>query len=1011
MIAGHVFFIYLNLRMRCVMKSLLRFSILFCCSGMFLAFGSSLYAQDQTVPNLPYDIWMSPSTLDFHEIQRQAEEYFEGRDQGRGTGYKQWKRWEYMMNDRLTTDGKITNYAARNMEAHRLYSKTEAQYQQEMRTYGGFWFQEASDGYILGNSGYNPGIGRVNVIAFHPTSQSTIYAGTPAGGLWRTTNEGTSWTPLTDGIPRIGVSGIVVDPVNPNIIYILTGDGDGSDTFCIGVLRTTDGGATWNPTGLSFNETQFVRGYKLAVKPDDNNILFAVTTQGIYRTLDAGVNWTLVQSGSFRDLEFRPQRPDTIYACTASTFYRSLNGGNTWTIISTGLPTGENRSALAVTPANANYVYYLAGPGGPQGQFKGLYRSTNSGASFSTVTTTPNILDSSVNGNASCNNNGCVGQAAYDLAIAVDPNDDDVVITGGINVWRNAGIDAGQSWTIISHWNTNTQQNNNLQYTHADIHELVYQDNSRLWCGSDGGVFRSTNDGVTWSDRTSAGSDNGLISTQWYRIAGTPQNNTLLIGGTQDNGSNRWTGTNDITHFDGADGMDCMIDFTNSSIQYHCRQNGGLRKSTNSGSTHSSIRPGNSNGAWVTPIRMDPSNNTEIWAGYNDTIYRSTNSGSTWTGFIPLAGSGFFRYIYCPPSNSQVIYAATNTRLFRSGNNGTSWTNVTGTLPVGQANITGITTDIDNSNDVWVSFSGYAAGQKIYFSSDGGTSWTNVSGSLPNVPVNCVIYDDAQTNDNSVYVGTDIGIFYRDNGLSDWVPFRNGLPNVPVFDMHVSTGNNKLYAGTYGRGLWSSNLYSECPAGWNLTDANAPGTFPEGFRYYQANTFITSTRNLYGGAGTEEHYKAGNYVQLNEGFRARVMDVFRAWIGPCAGGIPQIPLTGDPAEEEYALQLNIPDDRHQTIAHAIGAPETPLLIQQTISVALDHETGTLQLSANERSEVRLRLYRDGVEVEHMLAPISVENGTRSVPLHTHTLKPGDYRLIVSSGGREQSAFWLNVIHE
>ena len=178
-----------------------------------------LSAQSDNGKSLPWDLWLEPDTRDFKEIQAQVEEYFKDKDQGRGTGYKQWKRWEWLMMNRLDAEGQIVNYDAHNYKvAEKYYSQT---HQDQQRTFGGFWFPLApTDGYILGNSGYNPGIGRVNVIAFHPTSSTTIFAGTPAGGLWKTTNEGTSWTPLTESIPRIGVSGIAIDPNNANIIYM-----------------------------------------------------------------------------------------------------------------------------------------------------------------------------------------------------------------------------------------------------------------------------------------------------------------------------------------------------------------------------------------------------------------------------------------------------------------------------------------------------------------------------------------------------------------------------------------------------------------------------------------------------------------------------------------------------------------------------------------------------------------------------------------------------------------------
>jgi photosystem II stability/assembly factor-like uncharacterized protein len=831
-------------------------------------------------------MWLEPETTDFKTIQEQVERYFADQDQGRGSGYKQWKRWEYLMQNRLNADGQIVNYAAHNWEVNQRYSKTHPEFETNSRSHTGYWNVLApTDGYINGNSGYNPGIGRVNVIAFHPTSANTVFAGTPSGGLWKTTNAGSSWTPLTDGIPRIGVSGIVIQHNNSNIIYILTGDGDGGDTPSIGVLKSYDGGATWSETGLSFNASTNVRGYKLVMHPSNTSILFATTTSGLYKTSNAGADWTVVRSGSFRDIEFKPGTPSTMYATTSNSFYKSTNTGDTWSTSNSGLPGSESRAEIAVTSDDPTCIFYLAGPGGPTGSYKGLYRSNNSGDTWSSRHTSPNILDSSLNGNDDCSD-GC-DQSGYDLAIAVDPDDASTILTGGINVWRST--DFGFNFSINSHWNWNTMTANNLEYTHADIHELVYNPlDGSLWCGSDGGIFRSLDDGVNWSDRSSVGSTNGLQITQFYRIAGVPTNANVLIGGTQDNGSNRWNGGNDITHFDGADGMDCMIAHNNSNIQYHCRQRGGLRKSTNGGSTHSSIKPGNSNGAWVTPVEMAPTNANELWVGYRDTIYRSTNAGGSWTRFIPEFSGERFVYIYHAPSNSNRVYAATSNNIYRTDNNGSNWTEITPGLPVATTNITGITTDVGNSGDVWVTLSGLVNGQKVYYSSNSGASWTNVSGSLPNVAVNCIAYDDQDSPDNGVYVGTDIGIFYRDGSMGDWIPFRNGLPNVPVFDIEVNLESNLIRAGTFGRGIWSTTLYDACPTAYALSDGNLPGSGSQGYRYYEASNTITSTRDIFGGPGTEVYYKAGNYIDLTPGFRARSgNEIFKAWIGPCSSGVPE----------------------------------------------------------------------------------------------------------------------------
>ena len=157
---------------------------------------------------------------------------------------------------------------------------------------------------------------------------------------------------MADMLASIGVSGIAVDHSNPNTVYILTGDGDGAHTYSIGIMKSTDGGATWNSTGLSWGVTNFVRGFKLLMHPTNSSIMYAATNIGIIKTTDGWATWSNVLGGNFRDIEFKPGTPTTVYATTFDRFYRSTNSGSNWTLINTGLPTNEDRAEIAVTPAN-----------------------------------------------------------------------------------------------------------------------------------------------------------------------------------------------------------------------------------------------------------------------------------------------------------------------------------------------------------------------------------------------------------------------------------------------------------------------------------------------------------------------------------------------------------------------------------------------------------------------------------------------------------------------------------
>ncbi len=816
-----------------------------------------LYGQQDS----PSDFWLNSPTDNFATIQSNVEQYYTGKDKGQGSGYKQWKRWEYFNQTRLTPDGKITNVTARNWDAYveqtQRYNLNDGG---NSDATNGYWTNLGPFGYSNG-AGWNPGVGRINVIAFHPTNSNIFWVGMPSGGLWKTTTGGTSWTPLTDGMPRIGVSGIAIDYNNTNIMYILSGDGDGGDTQSIGVLKTLDGGVTWLSTGLTWTVANAIRGYKLLMHPTDDNILFAVTTDGVYKTINGGYSWTKVLAGSYRDIEFKPVDPTYVYVSGTSTFYRSTDTGDTWAQIVTGMPAGATRIAIAVTPNSSSYVYLFSGPPTAAGSFKGFYLSTNSGASFSTRSTTPNVLGYSSTGNDDKH------QTTYDLATAVSRTNSAQVIVGGINTWTSANW--GTTWTISSMWSDYT---GTIGYTHADIHDLAINPlDNYLYCCSDGGIFRSTDFGLNWTDLTA-----GIANTQWYKIAGIASNSNLIIGGTQDNGCNKWTGGSTMQHIYGADGMDCMIDPTNANIMYYGAQYGELVRSTNGGASYTNIQPAGSSGPWVTPYIMDPYTPTTIYAGYS-AVYKSINSGTSWTN-LGVSGTSAMAI---GTNNTSRVYTASSSSIWRSDNGGTSWTSIAAGLP--GIGITSIAVNPDNSLDVFVTVGNYNAGLKVYSSANGGASWTNISGTLPNVVVNCIAYEDNNAvPDDALYIGTDIGVYYRNATIGDWVPFQNGLPNVPVSDLEINKTVSLIWAGTYGRGLWNSNLFTVCPTDYLLTTANDPSN-PNytGFQFYESSNSATSSRVITGGIGTDVTYKAGNYVLLTTGFNAKANNLFKATLGPC----------------------------------------------------------------------------------------------------------------------------------
>lgn len=803
-------------------------------------------------------------------------------------GYKLWKRMQWYQEARLAPDGKIPDATQLKLNAMEQTSqKAKAVTANQSDLFLASW-APLGPGAVTSSNG---GIGRINRITFHPTNASIFFVSTAGGGLWKTTNGGTSWTSLTDGLPDINTIGLAINYNSVNTMYLLSGDADsyfsGARGCCgfgrssNGVYKTTDGGITWNFGGLNFADSDGFLPYNIKMHPTNPSILLVASRSGIYRTTNAGSTWAQVLHRVTYDIEFKPGNASVVYASGNDSIYRSTDGGFSWAGVFE-LPTDlAGRCELAVTPADPNYIYALSGSvSSDEFKFRGLFKSVNGGNSFTLVRNSPNILGGDLLGIDH------VDQSDYDLSIAADPLDKNHIITGGVYLWES--LDGGANISIINPTN---------KY-HSDIHNIAFNPLSPtvMYHSSDGGIYRFKYADHTWSNLNTT-----LGISQYYRISTAQTNSYQLTGGAQDNGTHmRKFASSSFDEVIGADGMDNIISPTNANIIYGSTQNSNLYKSRNNGSTFTKIvdwdtdlEPKGIFKRWMTPLALNPTNSDIIYMGTRPIVRVMDLAGNII--ITKLNNEGLAGHVLkVAPSDANTLYVAQNGIEFyanyigtiakRSNDAGTTWTEIYGV----QANrqfISDIAVNPTNSSEIWATFGGYEEGIKVYKSTNAGNSWTNITGSLPNVPVNCIVYKDNNGNpDDAIYIGTDIGVFYRDNILGDWIPFSNGLPVVEVTDLEIQVSSGKLRAGTYGRGMWETALYTaSCVANYTFTSASHTPSTPY---FYQASNTITSTAAIVG-AGAKVNYRAGGHIILKPGFSISTATGarFNGIIGSCSTGI------------------------------------------------------------------------------------------------------------------------------
>jgi len=813
---------------------------------VFLFFQVTLVAQldyknKSTLPGANYFTIVKNTRLHFDNIKKNKNQFtLSERKQE-----KQFERWAYYWKDRVDQSGAFPSetlgfYNAGILDADgKIVSQPNlsrnSRLTQESWTNIGPQQNPDTNGYPN-----FPQLGRLNAFLRikHPTDRNldVLFVGAPVGGVWKSTDNGATWSPKLDMVAGIGVTDIktasttTYDNYTTKPIYISTGDYDGGHVRSIGVLKSTDGGETFSSTGLSHTLSEQKSLSQLLVV-DDNTVLVG-DNQYIKKTTDGGANWSNIYDSGFTNSNFARVAAigSNIMFTGLFDIYFSSDSGVNWTVVNTS--NDQDKNAVTVGSDGNFYV---------QGQDGQIEKFTVGANTFANVGVIPGNYES---------------QEGYNQALIFKDN---MFVVGEFN--GQTSIDNGATWyrSLNGYYQNDDggPQENDGTYIHSDHHGLGLLDGQfEFWSVNDGGLNFITYDNISDQTPTIEYKSNGVVVTQSYNVAITPNSTSGdYIMANQDNdgfsremhnGSMQW-----IAAVAG-DGISAAINYNSPEIRYLGSQNGGIIK-TRAGFTGN--RAGSSSGditgaAFVWPLEIHTTDPTILYAGGDD-LYKITDPNgaadisTSISNAVKLnAGAGQIERI-ATHGNGVAVVGANASRL--SIDAGANWTTITN--PSGLT-INSVDFDQSNMSIVYCTVSGYTSGSKVFKSTNGGTTWTNISTGLPNIVIKEVVLKQNQGTE-ILFVGTELGVYFKKES-DNWAKLGQGLPNVDVRDIDVNYTADRLVAATFGRGLWDINIANETlGADTTKVDDISFNVFPNPVSDGRLNITV------------DQEYKDFNYVVYN----------------------------------------------------------------------------------------------------------------------------------------------------
>ncbi len=641
------------------------------------------------------------------------------------------------------------------------------------------------------SGGSNAG-GRVVSIACHPTDPATAYIATASGGIWKTTNTGGTWSPMTDAQPNLNHGAVEVDSAFPQTVYAGTGEYT-TGSSGNGLMRSLDGGQSW--TLLTSSAMLGSRCSGIVVVPGASASAPAAIhwtgPSGYKRSVTAAASWATPLAGDCSSLAVDRTNPLRVFVAKAGVgIYRSVNGGMTFGLLSGGLPaTGFSRIVIAIGRSDPQVLYaaFVNSSGG----LAGFYRTADGGTTWAQLTNTPNFP---------------TPQGWYDLSVGVDPANANHVYCGGVSpLYQVAGViettNGGQSWTEIS--GTGGQ-------IHPDQHWVSFGADGVPWFGCDGGVWRRVSG--QWVNLNAT-----LAAIQNYTIAQHPNDPGRMMAGTQDNGS---AGTSSgalawpqIVGGDGGYGAYDPAVFNRLYTTYVYLR---TYRVVNGNATDISGAWNGDDREWIAPLVIDPNSSTTLYGGTNR-LWRTTNAstGASWTAVSTsqVADGGTVTAVAPTKNLAGAIWVGNSAGgIWRTTNGGASWTQVLGTSG---GRVTGLCVRPGSTLEAIASFN-VSSGIRVRRTTDGGATWSSVTGQLPiGVSATTLAVDWARPVP-TLYLGSGAGIYASFTLGNAWIKDGAEFPNVNIGQLEIDAARRTIAVGTYGRGAWRSPMP-------HVADINADG--------------------------------------------------------------------------------------------------------------------------------------------------------------------------------------------